>query len=222
MARIIDLRKAGEAKKKQQEEERQRELENEPEPKPNPFRKRQGVATKTSTALGAAPTTALLDAPLSLPSPSTAVFKWQAPLIHNPENTTAASITIIALVVIGVLIAYFMHNPLTAIVLFLAAFTLWLQRGIRSKPSTVAVSALGVGVDDRMYYWRDLESFWIEYEPGGMKELSIAERRWYLPYLRVPLGNQNPVQIRAFMLEFLPEQEHELSIVDLIARRIGL
>ena len=73
-----------------------------------------------------------------------------------------------------------------------------------------------------MYYHKDLKSFWIEYNPEWLKELSLESAKWYMPYIKVLLNEQNPVEVRALIVNFLPEKEHEISLVDHVGRKLGL
>ncbi|HYU65073.1 MAG TPA: hypothetical protein VEK36_02310 [Candidatus Paceibacterota bacterium] len=76
-------------------------------------------------------------------------------------------------------------------------------------------------VNERKFYYQDIKSFWIEFKPE-VREVSIEFKRWYLPYLRIPLENQNPLELRQALIHFLPEKEHTQSLVDLIVRWLQL
>jgi len=73
-----------------------------------------------------------------------------------------------------------------------------------------------------MYYYKELKSFWIDYNPNGSKELSLETRKWYLPYIKISIEEENPVGLRSFMIDFVPEKMHEPSLIDFISRKIGL
>ena len=108
--------------------------------------------------------------------------------------------------------------------MFLILSSLVLLLYSKQKPTTskITVNQSGVSVGDEVYYYKDLKSFWIEYNPGGSKELSLESAKWYMPYVKVMLNNQNPVEVRSLVINFLPEKEHENSLVDHIGRKLGL
>jgi len=81
---------------------------------------------------------------------------------------------------------------------------------------------IGIQLDKKIIPYKNIKSFWISYEPEGIKELSIEQKKWYSPYIKIPLHSQNPVQIRDFMLNYAIEKEHEDTIFDTIARKLGI
>jgi len=70
--------------------------------------------------------------------------------------------------------------------------------------------------------YNELRSFWISYEPDGMKELSILHKTWHSSYIKIPLGDKNPLQIRDFLLNYVPEDKHENNIFDIFGRKLGV
>jgi hypothetical protein len=103
-----------------------------------------------------------------------------------------------------------------------ASLVLILYGNQKPTISKITVNQTGILVDGNMYYYKDLKSFWIEYTPGGAKELSIESARWYMPYVKILLNEQNPIEVRSLVINFLPEQEHENSLADHIGKKLGL
>jgi len=102
---------------------------------------------------------------------------------------------------------------LTAVVLYIYAL---------KKPRKIkfSISGRGIQVDQSLYGFDGLKSFWIFYEPPEIKELSIRSKKKFIPYVKIPLGNQNPAEIRKFLLKFLPERKHQESIAETLAKKI--
>lgn len=90
------------------------------------------------------------------------------------------------------------------------------------KPLLVYLKNYGIQLDRKLIPYKNIKSFWITYEPRGIKELSIEQKEWYSPYIKIPLHGQNPVRIRDFMLNYVIEKEHEDTIFDTIARKLGI
>jgi len=157
------------------------------------------------------------------PIPETASrLEWEAPsFYYNPQKKRIALVVIALLAGAGALLFYH-QDILMVIFLILSSFVIILYANKRPTISKVIVNQAGVTIDDRPYYYKDLKSFWLDYEPNGPKELSIEARKWYMPYVKVSIENQSPVEIRSLMIKFIAEREHEKSLVDLICRKIGL
>lgn len=39
-----------------------------------------------------------------------------------------------------------------------------------------------------------------------------------MPFIRIPLGKTNPLEVRKILLKYLPEEEQQESVIDIIAR----
>lgn len=149
-------------------------------------------------------------------------ISWEASsFYYNPEKRYL-SLLIVALLIGAIALLIFRYDTLTSIFLILASLVLILYSKQKPTKSKITVDQSGILVDYIMYYYKDLRSFWIEYNPGGLKELSLESTKWYMPYIKVLLNEQNPVEIRSFIVNFLPEKEHENSLIDHIGRKLGL
>ena len=85
------------------------------------------------------------------------------------------------------------------------------------------VGPMGVKIDDQIYKYTELKSFWINYEPEiGIKELSLQLKKRFNVYVKIPLYDQDPVQIRSALIDLVSEKEHEETMVDLISRKLGV
>ena len=153
---------------------------------------------------------------------TTKKIEWEAPsFYYNPQKKYLALIIIALLCGAGAILFYRM-DTLTAIFLILSSLVLVLYSNKKPTISKVVVSHAGITIDDVAYYYKDLKSFWLDYSPQGPKELSLEAKNWYMPYIKISIENQNPVEIRSLMVNFITEREHEKSLVDLISRKIGL
>lgn len=149
-------------------------------------------------------------------------LQWIGSFPHTHSRTFAAVLGILA----GLTLLFFFiikEPTATAVFALLAVvFTLLHERG----PIThhIELHDYGVTVDEATYAYRELSSFWIEYVPGprGPKEIIFTSRRWYLPHLRVPLGRKNPTRVHRHLAQFLPEEEYEPTLLEMIGREIGL
>jgi len=149
-------------------------------------------------------------------------ISWEAPsFYYNPQKRYLSLVTM-ALMAGAMALLIFKYDTLTSIFLILASVVLLLYSKQKPTISKIVVDQSGILVDDIMYYYKDLKSFWVEYNPGGPKELSLESTMWYMPYVKVLLNEQNPTEIRSLIINFLPEKEHENSLVDHIGRRLGL
>ncbi len=149
-------------------------------------------------------------------------FNWEAPsFYYNPQKKYLA-LLVIALMAGAAALLFYNRDMLLAIFLMLSSLVLILYANKKPDMSKIRVDQTGVSINDRTYYYRELKSFWIDYTPHGPKELSLEASKWYLPHIKVSLEQEDPIELRALMVNFVPERVHEQSLIDFIARKLGL
>ena len=126
-----------------------------------------------------------------------------------------------------VVIAIILKNFLFTVGIIIAAFVVYIYAVKEPRKIKFSISGKGIQIDNRIFPFEDLRSFWIFYRPaspaGGppeIKELSVRSKKMFIPYIKLPLGNQNPAEIRKLLLRFIPERKHNESVVDTWARRL--
>ena len=149
-------------------------------------------------------------------------ISWEAPSFYFNPQKKYLSLLVIALAAGGGAMLLWNKDTLTAIFLLLSSLVLVLYSGKRPDVSKIKIDQAGIVIGENLYYYKDLKSFWIHYDPGNLKELSLESRKWYMPHIKVSIENNNPLTIRSLLVNFLAEKEHEHSLVDIIARKIGL
>lgn len=115
------------------------------------------------------------------------------------------------------------RNFLFAGILLLAAIVTAVQSR-QDRSVEVRIAAAGVHLAGRHYPWDALERFHLIYQPPVVKSLYLHTRRLLGSRVAVPLQDQNPVELRRFLLRYLPEdttQEHE-PLSDQILRLLKL
>ena len=93
----------------------------------------------------------------------------------------------------------------------------------RRAPQMIAFAATqeGVRIGSKFYKFSDLKSFWVFNMPE-VKELSLETEKTITPFIRLPLGDTSAEEIKIFLRDFLPEEEHKDFASDQIARSMGL
>lgn len=156
-------------------------------------------------------------------SPSPREFFWETSMYCAEPRKKYLSFTLTAGLLIGSGAMIFFHkNTLTAIFMFVSASVLTLYTNKKPAISQIAINELGIAIDNQLYAFKELKSFWVEYAPGNVKELSLESKKWYLPYTKISIENQNPIDLRTMLANFIPEKEHEISLIDVISKKLGL
>lgn len=133
------------------------------------------------------------------------VLEWTFP--EYEKYSRSRRWYIIAGIVGGFFILYGMltGNFLFALIIALSAIILFLQQHQTPAEISFAITDLGVIVSNRLYLYKELESFYIIYQPPEIKTLFLETKSLIRPLLRIPLQDQDPVEVRFSLLEFMTE-----------------
>lgn len=148
-------------------------------------------------------------------------ISWDTPeyILYKKTADWYWSLGIISTALVG--IAIWQQNFLFALIALIGGFAVALYAVRIPRIIHITISIKGVEIDDRVYPYETLSSFWIFYRPGGTKELSLLSEKIFMPRIAIPLGNADPNEIRDLLIEFMPEKVQEESLTDVIARRLG-
>ena len=148
-------------------------------------------------------------------------FEWEAPEFEKKEKNKSWFIAP-AIVAIGLgIFALLTDNVLFLIVILLGFFTFYIYAKKEPRIIKFKINEKGIEIDGKLHDFESLRSFWVFYNPPEQKEISFRSRKTFFPYIKIPLAEQNPNEIRKYLLKFLPEKHHTESIIDIWMRRVG-
>lgn len=106
---------------------------------------------------------------------------------------------------------------------FVVLATLLLLYYSRRPPERVgfSLSPEGIFVGKTLYPYHDLKSFWI-FDRNGRAELSLERNSLLHSVIRIPLGDTKAVDVREYLLEYIPQEEHIENLYDRVTRAIGM
>ncbi|MBI2175428.1 MAG: hypothetical protein HYU35_01715 [Parcubacteria group bacterium] len=149
------------------------------------------------------------------------VLSWETlEYVHRPKSADWYWM-VGFLSVLVVVAAILLHNFLLGVLALVSGFTVILLGAQHPQKFLFRLSERGVTIHKKLYPYDTLDSFWVYYEPGGKKALSIKSKKKMVPQLVIPLDTMNPVVVRDYMLQFLKEVPQEESIIDEISERVG-
>lgn len=148
-------------------------------------------------------------------------LEWKAPEFDKKEKSKSwFIIPAIITIVIG-LFALLNENILFLIAIILAFLIFYIYANKEPRTIKFKLNEKGIEIDEKLYDFDELRSFWIFYNPPEQKELSFRSRKTFIPYIRIPLADQDPNKLRKYLLKFLPERRHKESLIDIWMRRMG-
>ncbi len=120
-----------------------------------------------------------------------------------------------------IVIAILLRNFLFAILVFIAAIVFTLLSIKKPKKIKFSIDTIGIKIDNNFYPYKEISSFWINYDPPLKKELIIKLKKKMSQHIKIPIDDTNPNTIREFLIKILPEEEHQETLTETIVERLG-
>lgn len=147
-------------------------------------------------------------------------IKWIAPEFEYYPKGKGWFI-IAGLIAAGLFLwALLTKNFIFALLIGLSYFSLSAYAMKKPRQIPLAITSKGVQIDNNIYEFENLKSFWIFYDPPQIREASLRSKKMIMPYIKIPLGEQNPVEVRQALLKYLPEKKQEESLIDNLSRNL--
>lgn len=157
------------------------------------------------------------------PFTTLAGLAWESPDKHYELISHAWRKAIIVILVAMAFLAFFWQGSvLTAVTFFAIAFVTSMHFWQEARQERYEIHPHGIVAGGKFYHFHDLDSFWIHFHPQGYHELSLCTGRLLNHYIKVPLKDQDPFEIRGALLNYLPEERHEEGLDDWLRRKLGL
>ncbi len=148
------------------------------------------------------------------------LFSWRAPEFEKYEKGRDWFLFFGIVILVLVIVSLLAKAILPAITFIMLGALTFVFSKKSPRDIKFAVRKDGVLIDNKLYEWGTLASFWIFYKPGEIKVLSLRSKKPLMPYIHLSLGSENPTQIRRVIMRYLPEEEQEEPVIDGIARRL--
>lgn len=147
-------------------------------------------------------------------------IEWVAPEFEQHQKSKSWFITIGIISGILFLLAIFTKNILFALLIGLSYFTISSYAIKKPKDIKISINSKRIKIEKTLYALENIRSFWIFYDPPEIKELSLRSKKTIMPYIKVPIGDENPVEIRKILIKYLPEKKHKESAIDNLAKNL--
>jgi hypothetical protein len=136
-----------------------------------------------------------------------ALISWNAPIHVHTEKTNDWywSVGIITLALAAVCFIFTQIIP--GILVIMAAVVLVLRSSRPPKIAHFEINDRGIMVDDVLYPFLQLESFWVPHD-GPYPKLLIKSRKALMPLIVILIEEVDPEEVREVMLKYIAETEH--------------
>lgn len=148
-------------------------------------------------------------------------ISWEAPEYEYKKKGADWYFSLAIIVISVVIAALVFGNPLFALLLTISGLALFILAS--KKPSIVsyAVSVRGVRIDDHIYPFSTLKSYYIDEEDSSNPQMLILTKRHLLPVLSFPIPIEHVDDIEDLMHAKLKEEHLEESVVMRMLENFG-
>ena len=117
--------------------------------------------------------------------------------------------------------AVILNNFLFAILILVGAFALAIYAVREPNLVIYEVNQRGVVVEDKLYLYNSLDSFWIDYTDEKPKLLS-SSKKMLMPHIVIPIGDDvDTNHLRDYLLDYVDEEEQGGSLSTIIMKYLG-
>lgn len=120
----------------------------------------------------------------------------------------------------GIVLCILFGNILLAVLILVGAVVGGMFAGKEPRMVTVEISRKGIAVENKMYEFESLESFWIEMEDIHPK-IILKSKKTLMTQILIPLGEMPEDEVRAILLEYIPEVKHREPFLHKVLEYLG-
>jgi hypothetical protein len=149
---------------------------------------------------------------------SKVLHKWNAPEFEVYEKTTRWYIIFALFIMLMVIYALYTNAPIVAITFILIGIVGYIHLQKDPRVVTFSITSKGVIADRELYLYENIHSFWIFYDENHTKTISLHTKASMLPFVHIPIADEDPVKLRELLIENIPEIKQDPSLIDAIER----
>ena len=151
-------------------------------------------------------------------------MEWEA-FEHIYQEKTADWFWAVGIIVIGITVtAILLGNLLFAVLILISGFALVISAVKKPDLVRFGITERGITIEDTLYPYTTLESFWIEEPEAGIgpAKLLIKSEKLFMPHIVIPLTDEIDTEIlRDLLLEVMKEEEHHEPAAQKLMEYLG-
>jgi len=145
------------------------------------------------------------------------LFQWKANEFAEYSKNSSWYLLVIVVAIAIAAVFWWLKNWTAIGVVAAAAIALIAQAKTKPKSVSVQLFREGIVVNNKVYPYDSLKSFWII--SGDHPVFRLEQTGFLRPHINVPIAEEDPAQIQLFLAKFLPENEKKgEDIADIIQR----
>lgn len=117
-------------------------------------------------------------------------------------------------------LAFIFNNVIFGILIIVGSFALVVHSSKRPRTIHCEINDRGVVVDNILYPFLTLESFWINAHSRPAKVI-IKSHKTFMPFISIYIDEVDPEEVRDILLNYIAETEHREPLSQKILENLG-
>lgn len=148
-------------------------------------------------------------------------ISWKAPEYKRKEKTSDWYWAVILISLAMVIASFVLHNTFFAIIIIISTAILMSFSIIAPKIVNISINQKGITVEKETYPFATLEAFWVESIDEDNQKILLKSKKLIMPLIAIPLEEHHHLDIREFLLQYLPEIEMHEPLSQKIMEKLG-
>jgi len=148
------------------------------------------------------------------------LISWDAPEHIHVEKTNDWYWAVGIITMTGAALAFIFGNVIFGILIIIGVFALVVHAARRPRIIRVEINDRGIVIDNLLYSFLTLESFWID-EKEQYPKIIVKSLKTFMPYITVHIEEVDPEKVREILLKYIAETEHNEPLSQKILERFG-
>ena len=149
-------------------------------------------------------------------------ISWQA-LEYKKKEKTVDWYWAVAIIALSIsIISFFLHDTLFALLIIVATLSLLLFSSKEPEIVKISVDKRGITVEKEMYPFATLDAFWVDILDENEPKMIVKSKKKILPLVIIPIEEHHHLDVRDFLLKYLPEVEMHEPVSHKIMEKLGV
>ena len=148
------------------------------------------------------------------------LLEWDAPEHHHTEKNNDWYWAVGIITLTAAALAFIFGNVIFGILIIVGVFALVMHATHPPKIVHVVINDRGIVLDDVLFPFLTLESFWIDAHEEPRKIL-IKSTKTFMPFIVIYIEDVDPEEVRDVLLNYIAETEHHEPLTQKILERFG-
>ncbi|MEK7520642.1 MAG: hypothetical protein AAB560_01025 [Patescibacteria group bacterium] len=153
------------------------------------------------------------------PEPEQKEISWEAPEFEYYSKSPSWYWISILISIVLLAVALWQKNFLFAAFIIIAELSVFHWASALPRDINFKIDGNGVAIGQkRAYAFAELEHFSLNQSGGEIKELIFKHRTKFRPYIKLAVTPSLVPEIRSHLADFLPEEEYNEPMADVLAK----